>query len=578
MPHVRRVRLAVDSRFIYSETAAYVARPNAVPFSGEPVRLLIVTSFIFVFACAHSAAAQNDTAEPTFRTGVERVLVPVVIRDSTGKSVSGLQRQHFRIYDEGKLRPITDFSLNRRDLSGQRVNRSTSDSTADQRPAGVPQRFITYIFDDRHISFQDLERARSAFEDHLSGEVQPDTRAAVVATSGQVFTAFTSDRALLSEAARRIKPGHTTHTGLACPEISYYMADLIVNRRDSSALNAAYKQLIRCGPPVPQPLGESIVKTEAARILRVESDQTVAALSVLERALERLSAVRGRREMVVLSSGFGLVRERAEYERILARAVESRVVISAINAHGVHSGAVDASNHLPSARYTAESLRSRSDSIALMAEMTGGRYLANTNDVKGSLRVLTEEPEFVYILGFAPDVIASPGVFRKLKVEVAGVKHVSVQARRGYFAPKSLRTRGLSELIRSAMMAPEDVNDLSLIVGTQFYAKDSQSTLRVNARIGAAGLAFRRCENQLCNELTVVYGLFDSNGGYMGEITRKADLRFSAAAMDQFQKQGIQLGADFNVPPRAYTARVVVIDEEARGIAAVALEVPAPPE
>lgn len=113
----------------------------------------------------------------------------------------------------------------------------------------------------------DLEQARRAFQVHLSGEVQSGMRAAVVATSGQVFTAFTSDRALLTEAARRIKPGHVTHTGLACPEISYYMADLIINRRDSSALNAALAQLNSCGPPVPQPLGESIVKTEATRIL-----------------------------------------------------------------------------------------------------------------------------------------------------------------------------------------------------------------------------------------------------------------------------------------------------------------------
>lgn len=89
------------------------------------------------------------------------------------------------------------------------------------------------------------------------------------------------------------------------------------------------------------------------------------------------------------------------------------------------------------------------------------------------MRVLTEEPEHVYVLAFAPDSNASPGLFRKRKVEVVGAKHLSVQARRGYFAPQSRQTRELRELIRNTMMAPDNINDLSLIVDTQFHHRGS---------------------------------------------------------------------------------------------------------
>jgi len=45
------------------------------------------------------------------RTGVELVEVPVVVRDRQHKAVAGLSRSDFAIFDSGKKRDITFFSV-----------------------------------------------------------------------------------------------------------------------------------------------------------------------------------------------------------------------------------------------------------------------------------------------------------------------------------------------------------------------------------------------------------------------------------------------------------------------------------
>ena len=55
---------------------------------------------------------QHD-ATPTFSTGVNLVLVPVVVRDGSGKAIGNLNREDFQLYDKGKLQYISRFYIER---------------------------------------------------------------------------------------------------------------------------------------------------------------------------------------------------------------------------------------------------------------------------------------------------------------------------------------------------------------------------------------------------------------------------------------------------------------------------------
>lgn len=56
-------------------------------------------------------------APPTFRAGVERVMISAVVRDRRGKLVTDLAQSDFEVLDNGERRPITDFRAERAAVS-----------------------------------------------------------------------------------------------------------------------------------------------------------------------------------------------------------------------------------------------------------------------------------------------------------------------------------------------------------------------------------------------------------------------------------------------------------------------------
>jgi hypothetical protein len=54
---------------------------------------------------------RRDPSSPTFQTGVNVVLVPVVARDRHGRAVGNLTERDFQILDHGKPQTISGFSM-----------------------------------------------------------------------------------------------------------------------------------------------------------------------------------------------------------------------------------------------------------------------------------------------------------------------------------------------------------------------------------------------------------------------------------------------------------------------------------
>ncbi len=149
--------------------------------------------------------------EPTmFKTRVNLVMVPVVVRDSKGKTVTGLTKSDFLLFDKGKPQTITRFSMEK--AGAQRIKfvedadgvGSSAASKAAQ--SEVPQRFIAYLFDDVHAVFGDLAFARQAAVRHISKELGATDRAGIFTTSGQGVVDFTDDRDKLIDAINRLQP------------------------------------------------------------------------------------------------------------------------------------------------------------------------------------------------------------------------------------------------------------------------------------------------------------------------------------------------------------------------------------
>jgi hypothetical protein len=66
---------------------------------------------------------------------------------------------------------------------------------------------------------------------HIDESLDPASRAAIFITSGRMLAGFTGDRERLHQAVNSVQPwtgGPDPHQD--CPPISYYMAELLVNK------------------------------------------------------------------------------------------------------------------------------------------------------------------------------------------------------------------------------------------------------------------------------------------------------------------------------------------------------------
>jgi len=394
---------------------------------------------------------------------VNSVLVPVVVRDAQGTALGNLRKEDFQVFDKNKPRTISGFSIQTR-ASVAAAPASTASAPAESTeisginpnprppPAAAPQRFIVFLFDDMHIADADLVRLQQAATKILAGALSDSDMAAVVSFSG-LNSGLTRDRAQLQQAIAKIKVQNLyRHVGRECPDISYYQADLIENKHNDQAFEAAVSDAFACGHPDVRYVAENMVRSATRRAIELGDQDVRVTLGFVEEIVRRIGALPGQRNLIFLSPGFLTVTSEGlnGKSRLLNLAAQSNVTINALDARGLYTTAIDATERGAStaralmtgseSQYHAESMSLNEDVMAELADGTGGTFFHNSNDLEAGLQTLTAAPEFVYLLELSLENVKPDGTYHQLKVKVdrSGLK---LQARRGYFAPMPEKAR-----------------------------------------------------------------------------------------------------------------------------------------
>jgi VWFA-related protein len=537
----------------------------------------------------NEAEMTSREAPATFNARVNLVLVPVVVRDSQGRAIGNLQKEDFQLFDKGKAQVIMKFSIEKSSGTPSKDTGGTTSKTSETTPGepappALPERYTAYLFDDVHMAFGDLARVREAADRHM-GSLDATARSAIYSISGQTTLDFTDDRDKLHETLLQLKPRPISSQprGTGCPDESLYQADLIQNKNDQQAFLVATRDAMLCMhlDPSQIALAQASARSTASQVLSNGEHESRLALTVLRDVVRRLSAMPGQRAVVLVSPGFlttfDLMQDRTD---VIGRAIRANVLISALDARGLYTviPGADASQRGedPSvatykAQYESAGAMQEADILAELADGTGGTFFQNSNDLVVGFKHVAVAPDYYYVLGYSPENLKLDGSFHRLKVTLKEGGKFSLQARRGYYAPRHATDPAemAKQEIQEALFSREEMHDIPVELHTQFFkASVDSARVAVVARVDVRHVHFRKVDGRNRNDLTVVSALFDRNGTYIAGNEKILEMRLRDETLEKRLGSGITVRTSFDVRPGTYMVRLVVRDAEGQMMAA----------
>jgi VWFA-related protein len=557
-------------------------------------------------ATSAATPAAEPMAEMTTRTvqvplesHVNLVPVRVIVHDSHGNAVGDLREADFEIRQDGKPQVISHFSVETPASLAAKVAHGTaaegsllSASGAPAAPMTLPSRFVALVMDDANLNLQDLMRMKLAAIRYMNTAVKPNERVALFTVSGQNQVDFTDDHAKIVDQLKvlisRPIDGYDPATQHDCLVMTYYQADQIQNHQDPEAIAVAQADALQCaaaeGVPAQaqQSVANSMYESVVAQMVRSGEVSTQFTVRRLDEIVRRISAMPGQRSMVFLSPGF--ITSTYEYDvlRIVDRAARENVFINTLDARGLYTvdPIGDISQPAPlhansqtaglSLQFRLTEQRIQSEVLEDLADSTGGFYFRNNNDLDAGLRQTAAEPAVSYLLAFVPADLKNDGKFHTVNIKMLTKEKYTVQARRGFFAPKHGKTPDelAKQDIEDAVFSQEEQQGLPVQLNLQYFKVDDvNAKLAVLTHVDLNQIRFDRADDRNSDNLTIVAALFDRNGNFIKADQKTLEMHLKDATLEKLHRSGLTVKTNFDVKPGGYMVRLVVRDSKDAQIA-----------
>ena len=364
------------------------------------------------------APSQRPTPEPlTFASDVRMIRLDVSVVDDAGRPVRGLMARDFSILEDGKPVELSVFEA----IEDGALATSSSDGgggiatlavRSDTMASRGPGQRIVIVADPSGLTPMQLARVREAASEFVAKR----------ATDGDIVR-------LINLATREVWEGKIPEDRIRLSsigsKISRHRSPFFTpgGSGDSIAEQIDLDMESEVGEAYSQSLRQERFLSRFSRAGEL--------LAVFDEILIQLSAIPGRKSLILISDGFPQMRlldERLERTAHLAR--EAQAAIHFVDAYGL-DGLLPES---PGGKLQPvfELAWNRSGGSQDLAEATGGFVSRFANVLTSAVSRAAEEARSYYIVGYAP-VRKDDGRFRTVKVKVRR-DDVTVRTKKGYIA------------------------------------------------------------------------------------------------------------------------------------------------
>ena len=566
------------------------------------------------------APAQEKTA---IQTSGEEVLVDVVVRDKKGHAVTSLPQSAFSVLDEGVPRQISSFRL----VKGTEAAVSSANgATTTEKLDPIRQiRLVTLIFD--RLGQSERTATRRAALDLLNINFPQNVYMAVFTLGNQLqaIQGFTNKRDLLAQAVEKATSRPSSQFSAESDQMRAQV-ELALGPNQSGAQDLVTR------------LGQmSTGGTAAGAFAAIMARSLIEMISFNERSemasagrstiWALLAAVRGqselpgRKALIYFSEGFAIPQgAEEEFQAVISAANRNNLSFYPVDAHGLSTKSLNtkATEGLSAAAATSvlnttlglggdaatlmqpkteialstdlainANRMNTQDTLAMLADQTGGFLTANTNDFRAPLERVMEEIDTYYEISYNPHVDKYDGKFRHIDVKVDR-SELAVQSRAGYFAlpPDMLRTSGLNSYEVPLLRALSDMLPNRALPfesgGMHFRGEGRFETcgFLIDMPLISVTLRQKRDQKVLTGGLAYVALIKDVKGAVAKKLQGEMPVELTADQVVSFKQGRFTDMEYFDVPSGYYTIEAAVLDRETgqTGARRSAMFVPKPGE
>jgi VWFA-related protein len=479
---------------------------------------------------------------PKFTARSELVLVPVVVTGRSRAPVLGLQKEDFKVFENGKEQPIKVFEEAHPEAA--RVTRPVlpANEFSNVLTSSSPQRLEIIVLDAVNTPFLDQAYARDQLVEYLAHHLEPGTLVSLLVMNWRgvrVVHDFTTDTAPLIAALRnvtarkspmeRLEPDSTPPAG--------------TNQR----LPATEMQALR----------DFVAGADASIAAHQQDLATGLTLEAFEHIAQAYAGIPGRKSLIWATASFpfnigpdnSAMEHRNysdQYQHALQMLSSANIAVYPVDVRGLLIQSMPV--------YELANMRN-------FASMTGGRAFYNRNDVDIAVQEAAHDSWAYYMLGYYLDAANTTAGWHKLKVQVLR-KGVEVRSRAGFFVtrppddPEAARKLD----INMATASPLDYSSLPLTLrwkGTEPHGEKRRVLFEAVLPANAATVD-EEDGNHVSLEFIAVART--GKGEDAGHFDQVYESRVKPAGAAQIRASGLTYRGALDLAPGDYRVRLVVRD------------------